>query len=161
MSVAFTREPDVELVSELPDRSISHHRNLVTATGLARIEAEVERLQHEWARVHEKPASEKSAEEKAEEARTARDLRYWTARRSTAELVPPMSATDSVHFGSAVTIVRGDGRRQEFRIVGEDEADPSKGLISYVSPLAVALMGRKPGETTSVSGAEVDIEGIA
>ena len=63
-----------------------------------------------------------------------RDLRYWMARRATAVLAPPPSG-DAVQFGSRVTIVR-KGREQRFRIVGVDEADPARGLISVHSPLA-------------------------
>jgi transcription elongation GreA/GreB family factor len=161
MSVAFTKDPDVELQDELPDRPLSPHRNLVTAEGLAQIEAKVDRLQHEWSHFHEKSPSEQTGEEKAAAARAARDLRYWTARRSSAELVPPMDDTGIVHFGSSVTISRDGGRRQVFRIVGEDEADPSKGLISHVSPLAKAMMSRRKGEAVAVSGGEVAIEGVA
>jgi transcription elongation GreA/GreB family factor len=62
-----------------------------------------------------------------------------------------------VQFGSTVTIARDRGRRQTFRIVGEDEADPAHGTISYVSPLARALMGRRIGDILEVGGAEVEI----
>jgi transcription elongation GreA/GreB family factor len=157
MSVAFSKEPDVELQDELPDRQLSPYRNLVTAEGLAQIESAMARLQHELSRFQSRPPGEQTEEERAAAARLARDLRYWTARRSTAELVPPMKATDQVHFGSSVTIDRADGRRQVFRIVGEDEADPTKGLISYVAPLAKALTGRKVGEVAEASGGEVEI----
>jgi transcription elongation GreA/GreB family factor len=161
MSVAFTKEPDVEILDELPDRHVSPYRNLVTAEGLATIEREVDRLQHEVTQLQAKPQNEQSAEERAAIARVSRDLRYWTARRSSAELVPPMVGTDRVHFGSKVTIDRGDGRKQTFRIVGEDEADPTKGLISYVSPLAKALTGRHVGEVAPFADSEVAVELIA
>jgi transcription elongation GreA/GreB family factor len=72
-------------------------------------------------------------------ASARRELRYWLARRSTAEIVAPPEDTDKVRFGSRVTVVRTDGRRQSFRIVGEDEADPTRGTLSYASPLARAL----------------------
>ena len=160
MSIAFTKEPDEEILEELPDRPISTERNLVTAEGLAQIDAEVDRLQHELARFQAKPHFDQTPEERSATARVGRDLRYWTSRRSTAELVPPMTGTDRVHFGSSVTIRRGDGRRQMFRIVGEDEADPSKGRISHVSPLAKALTGRHVGDVTEVAQSEVEIKKI-
>jgi transcription elongation GreA/GreB family factor len=53
---------------------------------------------------------------------------------------------------SSVTILRSDGREQIFRVVGEDEADPARGTISRVSPLARALFGKGVGETVSVAG---------
>ena len=66
-----------------------------------------------------------------------------------------------VHFGQAVTFERDDGRRQTFRIVGEDEADPAAGSVSYVSPLARALLGKMVGDTAMVAGAEVEIISVA
>ncbi len=75
----------------------------------------------------------------------ARDLRYWTIRKSTAEIVHPAS-DGTVAFGSTVTIER-KGRRQTFRIVGVDEADAAKGLISFRAPLAKAVMGARPCDT--------------
>jgi transcription elongation GreA/GreB family factor len=73
-----------------------------------------------------------------------RDLRYWEIRKASAEVVQP-SADDSVSFGSTVTIQR-KGRTQTFRIVGVDEADASKGMISYRSPMAQSVLGAKPGD---------------
>ena len=74
----------------------------------------------------------------------ARDLRYWEIRKSTAEVVAP-STDGTVAFGSTVTIQR-KGRTQNFRIVGVDEADAAKGLISFRSPLAQAILGARPGD---------------
>ena len=93
--------------------------------------------------------------------RAARDLRYWTARRATAQLVAAPSDRSKVHFGSTVTIVRNDGRRQTFRIVGEDEADPARGTLSHVSPLARALFGKELGDTAKVAQSEAEIVEIA
>lgn len=160
MSVAFIRDVESDGFEDLPDRPLSPHRNLVTAQGLAQIEAEVERLQHELAGYHSSPANEQTPEERAAAARIARDLRYWTARRSNAEIVPVMERTERVHFGSAVTLERENGRKQTFRIVGEDEADPTKGLISYIAPLAQALTGRRVGDVVPMGGNEVEIKAI-
>jgi len=66
-----------------------------------------------------------------------------------------------VHFGSTVTIVRNDGRRQTFRIVGEDEADPARGTLSHVSPLARALFDKQVGDTIEVAQKEAEIVEIA
>ena len=160
MSVAFTREVDQEVFEDLADRPVSEHRNLVTAEGLAAIEAEVERLQHELDRLHETPQDEQSPEERLQTGRVARDLRYWTASRSSAELVPPIDDKTKIHFGAKVTLQRDDGRKQVFRIVGEDEADPAKGLISYVSPLARALVGKEVGDAVDVAHSEVEVTAI-
>src|SRR6266566_4667821 len=145
MSRAFVKDLE-DAVEELPDRPISPHPNLVTAEGLARIEAEVARLQQDHA---------------AALARAARDLRYWTARRASAQLVPEPSDRSKVHFGATVSIVRDGGRRQTFRIVGEDEADPAHGTLSHVSPLARALFGKQVGDTIEVAQKEAEILEIA
>jgi transcription elongation GreA/GreB family factor len=67
---------------------------------------------------------------------------------------------DAVQFGSAVTIVRDDGREQTFRIVGEDEADPANGSISHVSPLARALIGKRVGDTVRAGRDNAEITAI-
>jgi transcription elongation GreA/GreB family factor len=56
-----------------------------------------------------------------------------------------------------VTLRRDDGREQSIRIVGEDEADPSRGMVSYVSPLARAVLTHGPGETVDIAGREAVI----
>jgi len=153
MSRAFVKELE-DAAEELPERPISPHPNVVTAEGLAHIEGEVTRLQQEH-------AAAQAANDRTALARTARDLRYWTARRATAQLVPAPSDRSKVHFGSTVTIVRNDGRRQTFRIVGEDEADPAHGTLSHVSPLARALFGKQVGDTIEVAQKEAEIVEIA
>ena len=90
-------------------------------------------------------------------ARATRDLRYFSARRASAQLVETNTAEPVVQFGSRVTFDRHDGRRQSFRIVGEDEADPAAGAVSYVSPLARALLGKAAGDTATVAGGEIEI----
>jgi transcription elongation GreA/GreB family factor len=154
MSRAFVKEPDgLEAFDELPERLVSPHRNLVTESGLAAIEAEVARLARAY-------ADAQSAGDRAALNAAARDLRYWTARRASAELVPAPQDTDEVRFGSRVTFVREDGRRQTYRIVGEDEADPAKGTLSYVSPMARALLGKAVGDTVRAGAGEAEIVAI-
>ncbi|GJD93236.1 transcription elongation factor GreA [Methylobacterium iners] len=152
MSQAFVREREGgEVFEDLPDRPISPHTNFVTPEGLAQIEAEVARLQAE--------AASLNPEAKADTARVSRDLRYWTNRLGTAQRVDPIEG-EAVYFGSNVTIEREDGSRQTFRIVGEDEAEPSAGSISYVSPMAQALTGRSRGDTVEVNGHEIEIVAV-
>ena len=92
-------------------------------------------------------------------ARATRDLRYWSARRATAQLVE--SAPDGrVRFGGSVTLLREDGRTQTWRITGEDEADPAKGSVSHVSPLARALVGKRVGDEATVAGQTVEIVAV-
>ena len=151
MSRAFVKEPDgAEAFEELPDRPISEHPNLVTPQGLAQIENNLTRL-------HEQHAQAQSAGDRAALASVGRDLRYWTARRSTAQLMPPPEDTANVQFGSTVTIVRDDGRRQTFRIVGEDEAEPAQGTLSHASPVARALLNKAVGDVITAGSGEAEI----
>lgn len=155
MSVAFTREEDYEAqAADLPDRPISPHPNLVTASGMAQIEAELAAARAAYAAAQ---AQGDVSADRTAMARATRDLRYWSARRASAQLTEPAGDPDVVQFGRTVEFEREDGRRQAFRIVGEDEADPAKGSVSYVSPLARALMGKSVGDSALVNGAEVEI----
>jgi transcription elongation GreA/GreB family factor len=153
MSRAFVKDAD-ETFDELPDRPVSPHPNLVTPEGLAAIEAAL-------ARLHEDHAAAQRLSDRAALATLARDLRYWTARRASAQLVAAPANPDTVQFGSTVTIRRDDGRRQTFRIVGEDEADPARGTISYVSPVARALMGKAAGDAVRAGRSDAEIVAIA
>lgn len=123
-------------------------------TGLAQIESEVARLSRAY-------ADAQASGDRAALNAAARDLRYWTARRASAELVPASQDAGEVRFGARVTFVREDGRQQTYRIVGEDEADPAKGTLSYVSPLARALLGKAVGDTARVGAGEVEILSIS
>lgn len=144
MSSAFTREQDDDNPREdLPDRPVSPHRNLVTPEGLAGIEAELTRLHGDVARAT-------AADDRHALALAQRELRYWTARRASAEVVHPVADHSHVRFGHRVVVELDGGERRAFRLVGEDEGDPSKGLIPYVAPLAQALLGKSVGD-----GAEV------
>ncbi|MCF8503760.1 MAG: transcription elongation factor GreA [Caulobacter sp.] len=158
MSVAFTKEEDYESVAaNLPDRPISPHPNLVTPLGMAQIEAALAEARTAMAAA--KSGSDVSADRTAM-ARATRDLRYWSSRRATAQLVERGEDDGSLRFGDAVTFEREDGRRQTFRIVGEDEADPAKGSVSYISPLGQALLGKSVGDEAVLAGAPVEIVAI-
>jgi transcription elongation GreA/GreB family factor len=141
MSRAFIKEDQSPI--DLPDRPVSKHRNLVTAEGLVAIDAALSRFK----------AAHQAALDKEDmhaAAAALRELRYWGARRASAEVVRPATSTQTVSFGLKVTLRREDGREQTFRIVGEDEADPSHGTVSYVSPLARAVLGGKPGDMVKI-----------
>ena len=159
MSVAFTKEQDAESVAaDLPDRPVSPHPNLVTPAGLAAIEAELAAARAAYSAAQAKGGVEA---DRTAMARATRDLRYWGARRASAQLTPDPEDAEVVRFGAIVSFERDDGRVQSFRIVGEDEADPAAGRVSYVSPLARALMGKAVGDTARFAGGEAEITAIA
>jgi transcription elongation GreA/GreB family factor len=154
MSRAFVKESeDAGSELDLPERSVSPHRNLVTPAGLEQIETEVRRLDDELGRA-------RAADDKAGVARCQRDLRYWNRRRASAEVVPPPTRHDKVRFGSTVTIGLDDGTEKTLRIVGEDEADPAEGRVAYVAPVAARMIGAGVGERVDTGGAEGEIVAI-
>jgi len=150
MSRAFTREEDNEAIADIGERPVSPHRNLVTERGLAQIEAELERLRTELGKGERQ-------EDRERLALASRDLRYWTARRENAEVSVPEADSDVVRFGMGVTLEGEDGGKVHWKIVGEDEADPAKGSISHVSPMAQALFGKSIGDLVAVNGKEWEI----
>jgi transcription elongation GreA/GreB family factor len=160
MSVAFTREESAETAAEvgLPDRPVSPHPNLVTATGLKALEkalAEAQAAYDAAQRIEDVNERRRAA------APAFRDMRYFAARVRSAQSVAPQAVGDTVAFGNRVTFRRGDGRLQVFRIVGEDEADPRSGSISYASPVARLLMGKAVGDVAVLGDDEIEVLAIA
>ncbi|GAA4160829.1 transcription elongation factor GreA [Shinella granuli] len=160
MSVAFMKEESAETAAEtlLPERAISPHPNLVTEAGLKALEAQLQEAREAYAAAN---AIEDVNERRRQAAGPGRDLRYLAERVRTAELVAAPTSNDVVSFGSTVTFSRDDGRVQTYRIVGEDEADPKAGSISYVAPVARILMGKAVGDLVTVGAQELEIIAIA
>jgi transcription elongation GreA/GreB family factor len=160
LSVAFTKEDSAETASEtlLPDRPVSPHPNLVTAAGLKALE-----LQRDEARAAYAAAQkiEDVNERRRQAAVPMRDARYFAQRVQTAQVVPAPSSSETVAFGSSVTFRRHDGRVQTYRIVGEDEADPKAGSISFVSPVARMLLGKAVGDVVGSDDQELEIISIS
>ena len=122
----------------------------MTRRGLALIEAELARHRRALAAVA-------PAEDQEGFARAARELRYWTARRTSARLTEPEAGTGEVSFGAAVTLRRPDGTLVTWRIVGEDEAEPAQGQISWLSPVAKALRAAVAGDVIALPSGEVEV----
>lgn len=160
MSVAFTKEDSAETASEtlLPDRPISAHPNMVTEAGLKALQAQLDQAReaHETAQ-----QIEDVNERRRQAAAPLRDARYFAARVRTAQVIADPTSNDNVAFGSTVTFRRDDGRVQKYHIVGEDEADPKAGSISFVAPVARLLMGKTVGDVVGLAGQELEIIAIA
>ncbi|RIY02695.1 transcription elongation factor [Aureimonas flava] len=153
MSVTFVKEPNEDQVEALPERDLGTDPNFVTPRGLTLLEREIEAVTRAAERA-------RAAGDKIALAMAHRDLRYWRARRATAQVVRPERDSDVVQFGHAVEVQRGAEPARTFRIVGIDEADPAAGLVSYLSPLARQLVGREEGETVRIAGAAARILAI-
>jgi transcription elongation factor GreB len=143
MNRAFVKEPDEGAPAEgLPERQISDHENYVTPAGLRDLETRVGELETRRLELLEGDDADD------ELVYVDRDLRYYTARLESAILVDlARQPRRKVAFGAAVTVSQPGGDRRMFTIVGEDEADLKQGKISYVSPLAEALIDARVGKT--------------
>lgn len=149
MSVAFRRDSDEEHKEPRFELPIPVGPNLVTERGLARIRARVAELEASIAAGPGEPELEESK----------RALRYWNTRQATAQLAPP-PPEDEVGFGSRVTF-RRDGATRSIDIVGDDEAEPAAGRISFSAPLARALIGARVGDLVDFAGRAEALEVVA
>ncbi len=146
MSVAFRREGDEEHPEPKFEIPIPLGPNLVTARGLGLIRQRVAEIEARLAALGDE------AEIKA----AKRDLRYWQTREVTAELAPvPSGATAAI--GTQVSF-RLRGKIRSLSIVGDDEAEPAKGLVSFSAPLSRALMGAEAGDMLEFGGEDDAIE---
>jgi len=160
LSVAFTKEDSAETASEtlLPDRPISLNPNLVTETGLKALELQLREVRQAYETAQK---TEDVNERRRLSAIPLRDARYFAQRLRTAQLVPDPTSNDVVAFGSTVTFSRADGRVQKYRIVGEDEADPKAGSVSFASPVAKSLLGKAVGDVVGVGSQQLEIIAIS
>jgi transcription elongation GreA/GreB family factor len=149
VSVAFRRESDEEHKEPRFELPIPVGPNLVTANGLALIEAEVTRLE----------ALVESEKEETALAAAKRELRYWRTRQATAQPAPP-PPQDEVAFGSRVQF-RQDGALRSIDIVGDDESDPTAGRIAFSAPIARALIGAGVGDLVDFAGREEALDVVA
>lgn len=149
MSVAFRRETDDEHLEPKFEIPIPVGPNLVTARGLALIHAKVDELETLL------PGMTDETQLNA----TRRDLRYWRTRLATAQSMPVPSG-EAVAFGCAVTFAL-NGKKRTITIVGDDEADPANGFLSFSAPLSRAMMDAEEGEWLPFSGKPDAIEILA
>ncbi len=168
MSRAFVKEDDLEHAGiDVPERPVSTHPNYVTHDGLQQLTTEAVKLEQERATLKSQleDVTEHDPMLRQKIAVIERDLRYISARLSSAILIEVASQNTGVQntgvqnagdqnpeaktvlFGATVAVEDDDGQQHQFTIVGEDEADMSCNKVSYVSPIAKALIGRKLGDS--------------
>jgi len=160
VSVAFTKEESSETAAEtlLPDRPISAHPNLVTLTGLKQLQAELDTARADFEAAN---GIEDVNEKRRQQANPLRDARYFAERVRSAQVMPDPTSHETIAFGSTVTYSRDGKPPQSYRIVGEDEADPKTGTISFASPVARALMGKAVGDAVEAGEHELEVIAIA
>ncbi len=164
MSRAFVTEPDVEAGADaLPELPQSPHPNYVTPQGLRLLEerlADAQERQRRLLEAADDPASQLHL------AHVGREIRYLEARLERAILIDPASSpAEEVAFGAVVEVIDPTGEHREFTIVGEDEADVEQGKVSWVSPLARALIGSGVGDVVvwrrPAGEVELEIEAVS
>lgn len=164
MSRAFVKEQDGNLPEDdIPERPQSPHPNYVTRHGLARLREQYDQLLAEHAQMSKLESDDALLQRRKREME--RDIAYFQGRLERAILVDlGTQPGDEVHFGAVVTVREVDGTKHEFSIVGEDEADVARGQVSWLSPLAQAMIGAQVGETVTwrrpAGDAELEIVAI-
>lgn len=159
MSKAFTKETDEgpfeELVPEPKDLLPAGVRNYVTPEGAEALRAELKRLEEEV-----RPAiTGQDPESKKKLAAVDRRLRFLQERVGHMEVVDPdTQERDSVRFGARVAVADENGDERVYKIVGVDESDPSQGKISWISPIAKALISARVGDVVSIELPDGDVE---
>ena len=144
MSRAFVKELDGDAAdTELPERVLSQHPLYVSVRGMRKLQETVRDLR---ARKEKLIAKGEDLGAQSELRHLDRDLKYYEAYLQHAIEVSPPPLQDDVRFGAEVELLDEDGKSHRFCIVGEDEACASTGFISWVSPLARSLIGRRVGD---------------
>lgn len=141
MSKAFTKEGEGDALDDLPpiDEWPAGVKNYLTPAGHAALRREIER-------VREAPRPDGRARVQLDQR-----LQALLARLEAAEVIEPAAQPrDVVRFGATVTVEDDEGGARRYRIVGVDEADPKRGWVSWRSPIARALTGRRVGDSTTL-----------
>ncbi|MCX5507532.1 GreA/GreB family elongation factor [Pseudomonas sp. BJa3] len=142
MSRAFVNEDQAAAQASQPvERLVSDQPNYVTANGLAQLQQRVAVLNALRAALQAEGDADKQRL-----ADTERDLRYFTARVQSAQVVPAVTSTEKVQIGSLVRFVDEHDQEHQVQLVGEDQADAAHGLVNWGSPLGQALLGAGPGD---------------
>lgn len=157
MSRAFVNEDATQGQIEIPNRAVSGRPNLVTPNGIKMMDEKIASLRSAL-EAHD-PDAPGDATAKERQAVLTRDLRYWQQRRATAQLVaPPEGSIEEVVFGTKVTVRDAQGSERSYRLVGEDEADPTAGLLNWTAPLGEALIGAMVGDEVSFDPSRPPLE---
>jgi transcription elongation factor GreB len=162
VSRAFTKEDDGSGAEVLPDLPQSDHPNYVTLGGLAALQA---RLREALDALAGMRAGAGDIETRTPIAMAERDIRFLDERIRRAIPVDPRAQPPGVvAFGAEVEVVDAEGERRSYRIVGEDEADAGRGLITVFSPLGQALIGSRVGDVAvwerSVGSVELEVVAV-
>ena len=137
---------------------MDHSINYITPAGIAKLKAEYHELMHvERPKVVEVVTWAAGNGDRSENAdyqygkKRLREIdkrvRFLTKRIEAAEIVDPSKmSSEIIRFGATVTVLDEDENEVAYQIVGEDEFDPKLKKVSWKSPIAKALLGKKLGD---------------
>jgi len=165
MSKAFTKETDTEIEDDEDSPAVSMPqgaKNYITPQGASRLKEELKKLLY-----HERPELVKTVSWAASNGDRSengdyiygkrrlreidRRIRFLTKRMDIAEIVDPaLQRSDQVLFGATVTVLNEEGQKKTYRIVGIDETDVKIGHVSWISPLAKALLQSRAGDVVTL-----------
>lgn len=169
MSKAFTREEDSDVEDELEQASPlpAGVRNYMTPGGFARLKAELSQLvDSDRPEVVATVAWAASNGDRSENGdyiygkkrlrEIDRRIRFLIKRLDNAEVVDPLARRDAenadqIFFGATVTVSNSRGEERTVSIVGVDEIDTARGHVSWISPIARALLRAREGETVTLN----------
>jgi transcription elongation factor GreB len=142
MSKAFTRESDesgddeISLRPPLPPGTT----NYITREGAERLDRRLKDL------IAKKQLAEAKVSNEPDLRKLESNIRVLQQTLNSVVIAQPPPDSDKVAFGANVRIRQQNGEEDIYRIVGVEEADPENGSISWLSPLARALLSRKVGD---------------
>jgi transcription elongation factor GreB len=149
MSKAFTRDenegPEIPDLPPLASPLAPGAKNYITSQGAQKLRDELQGLvevtRPELAEVRDDPDAKRQL------ARLDQRIMQLEESLQSAEIVPSASGPAGVvHFGATVAVREGDGTETTYRIVGVDETDMDRNWVSWMSPIAKALLNGKRGE---------------
>lgn len=145
MSRAFVKEPDGDQADPgIVERPQSEFPNYITTEGLARLKGKLEELR---GLQRELKAQEGNISVQGRLPALEAEMRYLDKRIQCAIPVAVDAQQGAeIRFGATVSLVDKNNRKYTFKIVGEDEADAARGLISWISPLAREMLGKQDGD---------------
>jgi transcription elongation factor GreB len=148
VSKAFTREsddhPDLPAFRRLPSPLPPGAKNYLTVDGAKRLREELERLVQ--AKHHRVAASSDDAEAKQQHQVWDQRIRHLQQSLDSAVVVSgPAEPEDRVRFGATVTVRNRNAEEMQYRIVGVDEVDIDRNCVSWLSPIAKALLSARLG----------------
>ena len=154
MSKAFTSEENEDEGAFEAPALPPGVKNYMTLAGVDRMRRELERLDQD-----RRQLKGATVETQAQLAKIERRVRFLADRLETAVPIDPLKQpANQVAFGASVTVRPAAGKPQTWRIVGIDEADVARNWISWMAPLASALLGKQPGETFTFRNQSQKIE---